>query len=116
MKSADTQTEFTFYIPRLCTTSTRVEEDDFQLQKEDPPGEEAAEPIFPEVSPQKDATYLPSTSQCLSDDSIVSGSEVEEEEKLKLLNPQDDAKFVVFKQELFKLFKRCPVWCSCYKE
>jgi len=108
MKSADTQTEFTFYIPRLCTTSTQVEEDDFQIQEEDPPGEETAEPIYPEVSPQKDATYLPSTSECLSDDSSVSGSEDEGEEKLKPLNPQDDAKFVVFKQELFKLFKRCP--------
>ena len=108
MKSVHTQTEFTFHIPRLCTASTQVEEDDFQIQEEDPPGKKAAEPISPEVSPQKDTTYLPSTSECLSDDSNVSGSEDEEEEKSKPLNPQDDTKFVVFKQELFKLFKRCP--------
>ena len=108
MKSAHTQTEFTFHIPRLCTASTQVEEDDFQIQEEDPPGKEAAGPISPEVSPQKDTTYLPSTSECLSDDSNVSGCEDEEEEKSKPLNPQDDTKFVVFKQELFKLFKRCP--------
>jgi len=107
MKSVHTQTEFTFHIPRLCTASTQVEEDDFQFQEEDPPGKKAAEPISPEVSPQKDTTYLPSTSECLSDDSNVSGSEDEEEEKSKPLNPQDDTKFVVFKQ-LFKLFKRCP--------
>ena len=108
MKSVHTQTEFTFHIPRLCTASTQVEEDDFQIQEEDPPGKKAAEPISPEVSPQKDTTYLPSTSECLSDDSNVSGSEDEEEEKSKPLNPQDDTKFVVFKQELFKLFKQCP--------
>ena len=58
MKSAHTETEFTFYIPRLCTTSTQVEEDDFQIQEEDPPGKEAAEPISPEVSPQKDADHV----------------------------------------------------------
>ena len=68
----------------------------------------AAEPICPEVSPHKDATYLPSTLECLSDDSNVSGSEDEKEQKLKPLNPQDDAKFLVFKQELFQLFNRCP--------
>ena len=103
MKSAETQTEFTFYIPIHCTTSTQVEEGDFQIQEEDPPVEEGTEKISPEVSPQKDASYLPSTSECLSDDSNVSGSEDEEEDKLKPLNPQDDTKFVVFKQELFKL-------------
>ena len=58
MKSADTQTELTFYIPCLCTKSTQVEEDDFQIQEEDPPGEKAAEPICPEVSPGK-GCYLP---------------------------------------------------------
>ena len=108
MKSAETQTEFTFYIPSHCTTSTQVEEGDFQIKEEDPPVEEVAETISPEVSPQKDASYLPSTSECLSDDSNVSGSEDEKEGKLKPLNPQDDTKFVVFKQELFKLFTRCP--------
>ena len=108
MKSAETQTEFTFYIPSHCTTSTQVEEGDFQIQEEDPPVEEVAETISPEVSPQKDASYLPSTSECLSDDSNVSGSEDEKEGKLKPLNPQDDTKFVAFKQELFELFTQCP--------
>jgi len=32
MKSAYTKTEFTLYIPRLCTTSTKVEEDDFPIR------------------------------------------------------------------------------------
>ena len=72
MKSVETQTEFTFYIPSLCTTSTQVEEGDFQFQEEDPPVEAAAETISPEVSPQQDAGYLPTTSECLSDDSNVS--------------------------------------------
>ena len=83
MKSAEIQTEFTFYIPSHCTTSTQVEEGDFQIQEEDPPVKEVAETVSAEVSPQKDACYLPSTSESLSDDSNVSGSEDEEEEKLK---------------------------------
>ena len=33
MKSVETQTEFTFYIPSLCTTSTQVEEGDFQFKR-----------------------------------------------------------------------------------
>ena len=95
MKSAYTQTEFTLYIPHLCTTSTQVEEDDFLIQKQDPPGKMAAEPICPVDSPKKDATYHPSTLECFLDDSNVSGSEDEMEQKLKPLNPQDDAKFLV---------------------
>ena len=68
--------------------------------------EEAVLTIFPEVSPQKDDTYRPSRSESFSDDSL---SEVEvEEEKPNLTYPQDDTKFIVFKEELFKLFKRCP--------
>ena len=39
MTSPDSQTEFTFYIPRLCATITHVGEDDFQFQQEDPAGE-----------------------------------------------------------------------------
>ena len=110
MKSADTWTEFTFFIPILCVTSAQVEKVDFQIEEEDHHGEKASEPNSPEVSPEKDATYLSSTSECLSVDSNVSESEDEDEgeEKLKPLNPQDDAKFVVFNQEYFKLFKRCP--------
>ena len=65
------------------TTSTQVEDSDFQIQEEDPPVKEVAETILPEVFPQKDACYLPSTSESLSDDSNVSGSEDEDEEKLK---------------------------------
>jgi len=90
MKPADNKTEFTFHVPRLCTSSTQFKEDDFHIQEEDPSGEEAAKPISPVVSPQKDTTYLPSTSECLLDDSNVSGPEDAEEEKLKPLIPQDD--------------------------
>ena len=56
------------------------------------------------MSPQKDGTYLLSTSGEMSDDSNLSES-YHEDEKPKVLNPQDDTKFIVFKQELFKLFK-----------
>ena len=44
------------------------------IQEEDQPGEMAAEPIWSEVYPQKDATYLPSTLECLLHDSNISGS------------------------------------------
>ena len=44
------------------------------IQEEDPPGEMAAEPIWSEVYPQKDATYLPSTLECSLHDSNISGS------------------------------------------
>lgn len=63
--------------------------------------------MSPGVSPQKDPAYQPSSpTDKLSDDSNT--SEDEEEENCKPLNPQDDTKFIVFKKELFELFKRCP--------
>ena len=49
MKSTDSQSEFTFHVPRLSTTSTQVKKDDFQIQEEGPSGKEAAKPISPEV-------------------------------------------------------------------
>lgn len=107
MKAADTQTEVTF-----STSSTQVEQGDFPVdneeEEEDAFGKPSATSITPEVSPQKDATYLPPKSECLSDDSNTSQSEDEGEETSQPLNPQDDTKFIVFKQELLKLLNRCP--------
>ena len=101
MQSADTQT------PLVCSshTGTQFEESDIPEEK-GTIAEEAVGTLSPEVSPQKEGTYLPSTSGEMSDDSNLESDH--EDEKPKVLNPQDDTKFIVFKQELFKLFKRCP--------
>ena len=106
MISVDTQT------PQLqvSETSTQVEEISTipAPEVEDTIGEVDASTVSPEVSPQKDATYLPPKSENLSDDSNMSEPEDEDEGKAKFLKPQDDTKYIVFKQELFKLFKFCP--------
>lgn len=98
MKSVDSQTP----CVNVSDASTQFEESDIPEQNNI--AEEAVPTISPEVSPQKDSTYRPSRS--VSDDSLSEAED--EEEKPKFTNPQDDTKFIVFKEELFKLFKRCP--------
>ena len=106
LKSFETQ------IDQVSTSeaSTQFEEDDLQTtvpKVEDITEEDNAETVSPGVSPQKDPAYQPSSpTDKLSDD--FNTSEDEEEENCKPLNPQDDTKFIVFKKELFELFKRCP--------
>ena len=100
MKSAHTQAPLVY----VSEASTPFGESDVPEKKDI--SEEAFASVSSEVSPQKDGTYLPSTLQCLSDDSNISESD-DDEEKPKLKNPQDDIKFVVFEQELSKLLKRC---------
>ena len=51
-------------------------------------------------SSQKDPSSAPLNYDEMSDHSNNSQSET--------VNPQDDVKFLIFKQELVKLFKRCP--------
>ena len=106
IKSVHTQTPLVF----ISETSTQYEESDIPEEK-GTIAKEAVGTLSPEVSPQKDGAYLPSTSNEMSDDSNLSESE-DEDETPKVLNPQDDIKFIVFKQELFKLFKRCPECCA----
>ena len=100
MKSADTQTEFTFFIPKLRRMTFKFKRKTHMARK------------LPRGLPTK-GCYLPLINIRMSIDKLlvdsnVSGSEDEGKEKLKPLNPQDDAKFVVFNQEYFKLFKRYP--------
>lgn len=97
MKSSDTQTPEV----HTCEASTQVE-----AQMEDIQNAETADPISPEVSPKKDVNYVPLKCDSFSDDA----SESEEEDKTKTqssMSPQDDTKFIVFKEKLLKLFKRC---------
>ena len=100
----DTQTP----LVQVSETSTQVEEISTIPKVEDTIGEVDASTVSPEVSPQKDITYLPPKSENVSDDSNMSEWEDEDEGKAKFLKPQDDTKYIVFKQELFKLFKFCP--------
>lgn len=61
--------------------------------------------ITPDNSPQEDPSYVPLKNDEMSDHSNSSQSETEDS---KSVNPQDNVKFLVFKQEVVKLFKRCP--------
>ena len=95
MKSVDTHT----LLVSISETSTQFEESDI-LEEKGTTAKEAVGTLSPEVSPQKDGTYLQSTSSELSDDSNLSESEDEDEDETpKVLNPQDDTKLIVFKQE-----------------
>ena len=80
----------------LCDQSTQTDED-FHEQvvisrspEEDPSQEEITKEI---ASPNKDPSYIPLKHE-LSDDSNYS----ESEEDSKPVNPQNDVKFVVFKE------------------
>ena len=102
MKSTETQTHKSSFEVILCDQSTQTDED-FHEQvvisrspKEDPSQKEIA-------SPNKDPSYVPLKHE-LSDDSNNS----ESEEDSKPVNPQNDVKFVVFKEQLDKLLKKCP--------
>ncbi|XP_027055808.1 uncharacterized protein LOC113682826 [Pocillopora damicornis] len=101
MKSTDTQVEVD-----VSESSTRTEEV-FLPEIEDNKEEATEAAASPEVSPRKDGIYLP-TKQEDSDDSNLSGSDNEHQGETKWEKPQDDTKYIVFKQELFKLFKYCP--------
>ena len=103
-KSSDTQTP----KPEIRDASTQFESSDSNIKatEADDIDENIAENVSPVVSPHKDPEYQPSSSkENWSDESET--SENEEEESCKSANPQDDTKFLVFKSELFELFKRC---------
>ena len=84
MKSTDTQVEVD-----VSESSTQTEEV-FLPEIEDNKEEATEAAASPEVSPRKDGIYVPTKLE----DSCE--------------KPQDDTKYIVFKQELFKLFKYCP--------
>lgn len=70
-------------------------------KEEDPSHEEITKEI---ASPLKDPSYVPSKHDELSGDS--NSSECEEDSKR--VNPQNEIKFLVFKEQMDKLLKRCP--------
>ena len=90
----------------LCDQSTQTDEN-FHEQvviSRSPEDDLSQEEITKEIaSPNKDPSYVPSKHE-LSDDSNNS----ESEEDSKPLSPQNDVKFVVFKEQLDKLLKKCP--------
>ena len=103
MKSTETQTFKSSFEVILCDQSTQTDEnfrEQFVISRspEDCPSQEE---ITKEIgSPNKDPSYVPSKHE-LSDDSNNS----ESEEDSKPISPQNDVKFVVFKEQLDKLLK-----------
>ena len=107
MKSTESQTYKSSFDVILCDQSTQTDENFYGeevicLDEEGPSHEQK---ITPDNSPQKDPSYVPLEKVEMSDHSNNSQSETEDS---KAVNPQDDVKFLVFKLELVKLFKRCP--------
>ena len=106
MKSTETQTYKSSFEVILCDQSTQTDEN-FHEQvviSRSPEDDLSQEEITKEIaSPNKDPSYVPSKHE-LSDDSNNS----ESEEDSKSLSPQNDVKFVVFKEQLDKLLKKCP--------
>ena len=90
----------------LCDQSTQTDENFHEKvvisrSPEDCPSQEKNTKEI--ASPNKDPSYVPSKHE-LSDDSNNS----ESEEDSKPISPQNDVKFVVFKEQLDKLLKKCP--------
>lgn len=114
MKSTETQTYESSFKVILCDQSTQTDEN-FQEQvvisrspEEDPSQEEITKEI---ASPNKDPSYVPSKHE-LSDDSNNSDSE----EDSKPISPQNDVKYVMFKEQLDKLLKKCPACGAAIKK
>lgn len=90
----------------LCEQSTQTNENFHEevvisrSPKEDPSQEEIRKEI---ALLSKDPSYVPSKHDEQSDDS----NNQESEEDSKPVNPQNDVKFLVFKEQLDKLLKRC---------
>lgn len=104
MKSAKTQT----FEVILWDQSTQTDENEevvisrFSRKKGNSSHEEIAKES---ASPRKDPSYVLSKHDKLSDDS--NNWELEEL-RSKPVNTQNDVKFLVFKEQLDKLLKRCP--------
>ena len=105
MKSFQTQTYKSSFEVILCDQSTQTDENEEIVISRSPAEENPShEEITKEsASPSKDPSYVPSKHE-LSDDSNNS----EPEEDSKPVNPQNVVKYLVFKEQLDKLLKRCP--------
>jgi len=107
MKSTETQTYKSSFEVILCDQSTQTDENvnERVVISRSPEKEPYEEEITKQIaSPNKDPSYAPSKHDELSDDSNNS----ESEEDSKPVNPQNDLKFVMFKEQLNKLLRRCP--------
>ena len=105
MKSFETQTYKSSFEVILCDQSTQTDENEEFISKSPEEEHPFPEEITKEsASPCKDPSYVPSKHDELSDDSNNS----DPEEDSKPVNPQNDEKFLVFKEQLDELLKRCP--------
>ena len=105
MKSTGTQIYKSSFEVTVCdqTTQTDVHVDEEVTNsgnEMDPPSEhEHTETMLP----LKDPSFVPSES-----DEILSDDSISDKDSSKNPKPQDDVKFIVFKQNLFQLLKLCP--------
>ena len=107
MKSSETQTYRSSFKVILCDQSTQTDESFHEevVIPRSPDEEPSQKEITKEISSSsKDPSNVPSNHDELSDDSNHSDSE----EDSKPVNPQNDVKFILLKEQLDKLLKRCP--------
>ena len=88
-RDQSTQTDESFHEEVVIPRSPEEEPSQKEITKEIP-------------SPSKDPSYVPSKHDELSDDSNNS----ESEEDSKPVNPQNDVKFIVFKEQHWVSFRR----------
>ena len=106
MKSTETQTDNSSFEVILCDQGNQTDEkfhEEVMISRspedEDSSNEEIAKEI---ASPLKDSSYVPSK----HDEQSGNSNSSESEEDSKAVNPQNDVKFPVFKEQMDKLFKR----------
>ena len=105
-KTTGVQTYQTSFEVTMCDQSTQtgetfdeVSNSPIEIHTDSPSEHEETDTL----SPRKDPSFVPSKCvEVLSDDSLSDTDDAKE------AKPQDDVKFIVFKQNLYELFKWCP--------
>ena len=105
-KTTGVQTYQTSFEVTMCDQSTQtgetfdeVSNSPIEIHIDSPSEHEETDTL----SPRKDPSFVPSKCvEVLSDDSLSDTDDAKE------AKPQDDVKFIVFKQNLYELFKWCP--------
>ena len=105
LKSTGTQTNESSFEVITCDQSTQTEFISDEMASTDidmdPPDEHEDSGT---LSPKKDPSFVP----CKSDHDTLSDDALSDKEESKDLNPQEDEKFLVFRKNLYQLFKWCP--------
>lgn len=113
-KTTAVQTYKTSFEVTMCEQSTQTDQtfdevsnSPIELHIDSPSEHEETDTL----SPRRDPSFVPSKCvEVLSDDSLSDTDDAKE------AKPQDDVKFIVFKQNLYELFKWCPECGSAGKK